>query len=583
MELKDGPYGLPCIEEGSTIVLATNSMEGAIIIGKQTVILVGNGECVSVSPPALVGEEPIQIACQIGRKKASTYLLGDCQGNLYILSVLKGIKVTRIGSMTFASSMTYLDNGVVFIGSCVSDSQLIQLNKKPVDNAYFTVLETYANIGPIIDMELFDAKSQDWPRMITCSGCDKWGSLRVLTNGIEIDEICALPFSRFKSAFPLKLSMNCNGKDDSLMFSNFEQSVILEQQDNGFALCKAECFIRDASTLYVGNVVYDQVLQISKKEIRLIRVKDLKAICLFISCLTIYFLNFLTPLRLTEENGIGPANVMAVSFWNETTIELYSLPDFKFIAKDSFDFKTLIRSIVFMEFKPNFVYLLVAMGAGTSPINLVPFWMKGSSIHQDLVPGGDKIVNYPPLTEPHEKVTISRISDISAINIVTVPIFEEPRKIVYQQDLGVFGLLTIRAESQAIRSEHFQKPQNQRPYSTGLITEIGEEPTSGRVVLYQFCDNVLTLVTECSTKGSVQCIDVHNELIICCVTHSVAKSSNTEWLTAVAIVDKDNYLYCNMDGCLCIATYPTDSPIRNELLNLEISLAFNLDQHVNMA
>jgi DNA damage-binding protein 1 len=80
--------------------------------------------------------------------------------------------------------MTYIDNGVVFVGSKLGDSQLIKVNLlefdqkealnihklsscllKLMENAnengsYINILETYTNLGPILDMLVVDIEKQ---------------------------------------------------------------------------------------------------------------------------------------------------------------------------------------------------------------------------------------------------------------------------------------------------------------------------------------------------------------------------------------------------------------------------------------
>ena len=70
----------------------------------------------------------------------------------------------------------------------MGDSQLIRLNPEmnPEKNSYITVLEQYTNIGPIVDMAFLDNEGQS--QIITCSGCYKEGSLRIIRNGIGIQE-----------------------------------------------------------------------------------------------------------------------------------------------------------------------------------------------------------------------------------------------------------------------------------------------------------------------------------------------------------------------------------------------------------
>jgi hypothetical protein len=65
------------------------------------------------------------------------------------------------GETTIAESMTYLDNGYVYIGSRLGDSQLVRLNIEADENSsYVTIVETFTNLGPISDMVVVDLERQ---------------------------------------------------------------------------------------------------------------------------------------------------------------------------------------------------------------------------------------------------------------------------------------------------------------------------------------------------------------------------------------------------------------------------------------
>lgn len=67
----------------------------------------------------------------------SRYLLGDYVGNLYLLVLqhdgehVAGLKLEPLGRTSAPSTLTYLDNGVVFVGSSGGDSQLVRLKPSP--------------------------------------------------------------------------------------------------------------------------------------------------------------------------------------------------------------------------------------------------------------------------------------------------------------------------------------------------------------------------------------------------------------------------------------------------------------------
>jgi hypothetical protein len=68
-------------------------------------------------------------------------------------------------------------------------TQLIKLNLQPdAKGSYVEVLERYVNLGPIVDFCVVDLERQGQGQVVTCSGAYKDGSLRIVRNGIGINE-----------------------------------------------------------------------------------------------------------------------------------------------------------------------------------------------------------------------------------------------------------------------------------------------------------------------------------------------------------------------------------------------------------
>jgi len=58
----------------------------------------------------------------------------------------------------------------------MGDSQLVKLNLEPNENGSFVeVMETFTNLGPIVDMVVVDLDRQGQGQLITCSGSYKEG------------------------------------------------------------------------------------------------------------------------------------------------------------------------------------------------------------------------------------------------------------------------------------------------------------------------------------------------------------------------------------------------------------------------
>ena len=81
----------------------------------------------------------------------SRYLLGNMAGQLFMLllikeekmdgtRVVKDLKLELLGETTIPECMTYLDNGYVYIGSRLGDSQLVRLNVDHDENGSYVTI-----------------------------------------------------------------------------------------------------------------------------------------------------------------------------------------------------------------------------------------------------------------------------------------------------------------------------------------------------------------------------------------------------------------------------------------------------------
>ena len=112
--------------------------------------------------------------------------------------IVKDLKLELLGETTIPECMTYLDNGYVYIGSRLGDSQLVRLNVDHDENgSYVTIVDTFTNLGPIVDMVVVDLERQGQGQLVTCSGAFKEGSLRIIRNGIGIHELASIGRSIF--------------------------------------------------------------------------------------------------------------------------------------------------------------------------------------------------------------------------------------------------------------------------------------------------------------------------------------------------------------------------------------------------
>ena len=179
--------------EANMLIAVPEPYGGVIILGSES-ITYHNGVNHTTIAPANIQESTIVAYARVD-PNGGRYLLGDMAGNLFMLilekedkmdglAMVKDLKLELLGETTIAECITYLDNGYVYIGSRLGDSQLVRLNTDQDSlGSYVTVVDTFTNLGPIVDMCLVDLERQGQGQLVTCSGGFKEGSLRIIRNG----------------------------------------------------------------------------------------------------------------------------------------------------------------------------------------------------------------------------------------------------------------------------------------------------------------------------------------------------------------------------------------------------------------
>lgn len=83
----------------------------------------------------------------------------------------------------------------------------MKLNTKPDENgSYVTPMESFTNLAPILDMCVVDLERQGQGQLVTCSGAFKEGSLRIIRNGIGIQEHASIDLPGIKGMWALTVA-----------------------------------------------------------------------------------------------------------------------------------------------------------------------------------------------------------------------------------------------------------------------------------------------------------------------------------------------------------------------------------------
>lgn len=179
-ELVEGPWTQTNVEFGARILVPVPLKYGGgvVLIGQSTITYLSHpvNRPDSQTRNSNPGSNPgtvYQTSVGISRTHITSYcliesddenlcrfLLGDQFGNLSILLIQKSgaspaLFVEPLGMTSISETLSHLGNGVIFVGSCFGDSQLIKLHSDPPSPDSESVIEElgrYPNIGPILDL-----------------------------------------------------------------------------------------------------------------------------------------------------------------------------------------------------------------------------------------------------------------------------------------------------------------------------------------------------------------------------------------------------------------------------------------------
>lgn len=400
------------VETGATMLIAVPTpLGGAIVIGQESVVYHDGDSYVAVAP-AIIKQSTINCYARVD-SKGFRYLLGNMIGHLFMMFLeteengkgqlsVKDIKVELLGEITIPECITYLDNGVLFIGSRHGDSQLIKLNTTAGDNgAYVTVMETFTNLAPIIDMCIVDLEKQGQGQMITCSGSYKEGSLRIIRNGIGIQEHACIDLPGIKGMWALRVGIDDSPYDNTLVLSFVGHTRILTLLGEEVEETEIPGFLSDQQTFYCANVDFGQIIQVTPMTARLIQCDNKSMICEWkppddkrisvvacnscqMVCATacdIYYIEIeagklvhKSTVTLDYEvacldisplgDNVTNAELVAVGLWTDISACILRLPNLEVVHTEKLGGEIIPRSILMAHFE-GIVYLLCALGDGS--------------------------------------------------------------------------------------------------------------------------------------------------------------------------------------------------------------------------
>ncbi|KAK8522408.1 hypothetical protein V6N13_115377 [Hibiscus sabdariffa] len=400
----EGPWSQNNLDNGADLLIPVPPpLCGVLIIGEETIVY-----CSANAFKAI----PIRpsITKAYGRVDAdgSRYLLGDHAGLLHLLVIthekekVTGLKIELLGETSIASTISYLDNACVFIGSSYGDSQLIKLNPQPdAKGSFVEVLDRYVNLGPIVDFCVVDLERQGQGQVVTCSGAYKDGSLRIVRNGIGINEQASVELQGIKGMWSLRSSTD-DPFDTFLVVSFIRETRILAMNpEDELEETEIDGFNSQVQTLFCHDAVYNQLVQVTSSSVRLVSSISRKLRDEW-NAPSGYSVNVATANatqilvatggghlvyleigdgKLTEVkhaqleyeiscldiNPIGEnpnfSQLAAVGMWTDISVRIFSLPHLNLITKEQLGGEIIPRSVLLCTFE-GISYLLCALGDG---------------------------------------------------------------------------------------------------------------------------------------------------------------------------------------------------------------------------
>lgn len=395
--------------EASILIPVPSPLGGAIVIGQESIVYHDGQSYVAVAPPQ-IKTSAISCYCRVDAR-GLRYLLGDMGGRLFMLfleiqdkgdgnNAVKDLKVELLGEIPIPECMTYLDNGVVFIGSRLGDSALVRLSAARDDSSqYVQPMESFTNLAPIVDMCVVDLERQGQGQLITCSGAFKMGSLRIIRNGIGIQEHASIDLPGIKGMWALTLTLE-GSHHDTLVLAFVGQTRVLTLNGEEVEETEIPGFLSDHQTFFTGNVCYNQLIQVTDAGVRLVgrtgeswalrgswhpprplalvAANALQAVCA--AGPHLYYIEIgdgtLTEIKhvcmeeevacidLSPAEDGGHSTLVGVGLWTDISVRVLSLPNLNQLHTEKLTGEIIPRSLLICVLE-GLCYLLCALGDGS--------------------------------------------------------------------------------------------------------------------------------------------------------------------------------------------------------------------------
>ncbi|OAF69591.1 DNA damage-binding protein 1 [Intoshia linei] len=244
--------------------------------------------------------------------------------------VIDSLDIELLGKTAVAETIAFLGNYYIFIGSRIGNSEIIKIKTNTdYSGCYIEKIEEMENLAPIVDMCFISATHCGLDKILACCGSHQHGSLKLITNGIGLNNKkiietshlkylwviqCKKKFksiqSEFKEPDPKKVRQ---GNEEFKFIISYPYSTrVIHVTENNYNIVHLDCINENEETIkffHIENAVY--VIQ---------------------TCSTISLINISLDLVITkiEHNYIDACSVLnhELAFSNEGSIlNFYEIRD----------------------------------------------------------------------------------------------------------------------------------------------------------------------------------------------------------------------------------------------------------------
>ncbi|TIA81106.1 hypothetical protein E3P98_02258 [Wallemia ichthyophaga] len=143
-------------------------------------------------------------ACTAATADGLAWVVGDARGDLYYLAITQsGLETHHLGTTSVASTLQHLGNGCFYVGSQCEDSKVVSVSVVHGAQPHLVELQSFTNLAPVSDLAVLypddtektqsQTQSHTQTQVVTCSGANKSGKLRVVSTGVGVRDVYLAP------------------------------------------------------------------------------------------------------------------------------------------------------------------------------------------------------------------------------------------------------------------------------------------------------------------------------------------------------------------------------------------------------